>query len=515
MTTDVDVLIIGAGLSGVGMAAQLSRLCPEKRYVVLERRESLGGTWDYFRYPGVRCDSDMFTLAYAFRPWTRAKMITDAASIRDYIEDTAREHGALEHIRFGHAVVRSSWSTEDARWTVTAKLEETGEERTFTASFLVDCAGYYSYDQPHRPRFEGEDAFEGDIVHAQEWDPSYDYDGKRVVVVGSGATAVTVVPAMAERASHVTMLQRSPGYLVSLPSKDASVRLLERFVSPETAAGLTRGRNTFLQLLLYRLALRYPEAAKKILLDGVRRGLGPDVDMRHFTPRYDPWEERLCVVPDGDLFDALRAGRASIATDHVERFVPEGIELRSGELLEADVVVLATGFELQMGGGATLFVDGEEVDRSGRLTYRATMIEDVPNYAMVFGYVNVSWTRKADLVYAYVCRLLKHMDRTGYRQVTPTGAAPYASDEPFVELKSGYLKRGAATMPRQGTRAPWRNLQNVFLDTIMLRWGRLEDRFLRWSNRELTPRARPRRGAPRSARSGGPSRAGRGASSRS
>jgi monooxygenase len=495
--TEVDVLIIGAGLSGIGMAAQLTRLCPNKCYAVLERREALGGTWDYFRYPGIRCDSDMFTLGYAFRPWTGEKMITDADSIRTYITDTAREHGVLDHIRYGHKVVRSSWSTSDARWTVTAELEATGEPRTFSARFVVDCTGYYSYDEAHRPRFEGQDTFKGDIVHAQFWDPSYDYSGKKVVVIGSGATAVTLVPAMSERAGHVTMLQRSPTYMMSLPAKDVTAKALRRFLPEDAVASIVRNRNTFLQVAIYNLALRYPEPTKRLLLGRVKRQLGPDADMTHFTPHYNPWEERLCAVPDGDFFKAVRKGRVSMVTDKIERFTPEGIVLESGQSLEADLIVLATGLTLQVGGGAEMFVDGEKVDRSERLTYRSTMIADVPNFAMVFGYVNASWTRKADLVFEFVCRLLRHMDRTGHRQVTPRGATRFESDEPFVQMRSGYLQRAAGIMPRQGTRPPWRSVQNVFYETVVLRYAPLRDGFLRFSNRSEKRGRRARGGAPR------------------
>ncbi len=480
-TTHVDVLIIGAGLSGVGMAAQLRRLCPDKDYLVLERRAALGGTWDYFRYPGIRCDSDMFTLGYAFYPWTGDRAITDAASIRAYIEEVAREYEVMPRVRFGHKVIRASWSSEDARWTVTAELEATGEQRSFTAKFLVGCSGYYSYDEAHRPSFADQDTFAGDIVHAQFWDPGYAYAGKRVVVIGSGATAVTLVPALAERAAHVTMLQRSPSYYLSVPARDRSVELLRRLLPEQAVATLVRNRNTLMQFAFYNVALRYPEPIKKYLLAKVARELGPDADMRHFTPRYNPWEQRLCVVPDGDLFAAIRAGRAAVVTDQIERLTPTGIALKSGETLAADLIVLATGFKLEVGGGVEMLVDGERVDPSERLSYQATMFADVPNFAMVFGYVNVSWTRKADLVFEFVCRLLRHMDRAGHRSVTPRGAAGYESDEPFIGMKSGYVERGAALLPRQGTRAPWRNTQNVFRDTLELRHGRLDDGFLRFS----------------------------------
>lgn len=485
--TDVDVLILGAGLSGIGMAAQLTRLCPEKRFVVLERRGRVGGTWDYFRYPGVRCDSDMYTLGYAFRPWTGDRTITDAASIRAYIEDVASEHGVLEHVRFGHRVTRSSWSTAEGRWTVTAALDG-GEVRTFRARFFVDCSGYYDYDRPHRPSFEGESELSGRIVHAQEWDPSHGYDGQRVVIVGSGATAVTMVPAMAERAAHVTMLQRSPSYLVAIPSHDATVRAARRWLSHETVSHVMRVRNTALQLALFELAKRRPEAVRRFLLSHVERKLGGKADMRHFTPSYAPWDQRPCVVPDGDFFRAIRRGRASVVTDRVTRFTRTGIDLESGAHLDADLVVLATGFELALGGGAELVVDGREVVRSERLTYRSTLLEGVPNFAMVFGYVSVSWTRKADLVFEYVCRLLQHMDRTGHRQVTPRGGAPFVSDEPFVPIRSGYVSRGGTVLPRQGRGGPWRAKQNVFYDLVTLRCAPLRDRFLEFSGDASTTR---------------------------
>lgn len=495
-TTDVDVLVIGAGLSGVGMAAQLSRLCPDKSYAVLERRHALGGTWDYFRYPGIRCDSDMYTLGYAFHPWVGDRVITDADSIRAYIEDTARAYGVTDHVRFGHQVIRASWSTKDARWTVTTRDEASNEHQTFRARFLVGCTGYYNYDEAHRPVFEAQDSFEGDIVHAQFWDPSYDYAGKRVVVVGSGATAVTLVPAMAKHAAHVTMLQRSPTYILTVPARDRTVSVLRRVLPDDVVAHLTRARNTALQFSFYKLALRYPDPVRKLLLAAVERQLGPEVDMKHFTPHYDPWDERLCVVPNGDLFRALRSGRASMVTDHIERLSARGIALRSGETLDADLIVLATGLKLQQGGGVELVVDGETVDLSERLTYRAAMVADVPNFAMVFGYVNVSWTRKADLVFEFVCRILRHMDRSGHRQVTPSGAAGYESDEPFVRMKSGYIERATNILPRQGSRAPWRNGQNVYTDSLVFRYGRLDDGFVRFSNRAASERSPTR--APRS-----------------
>ncbi len=475
-STDLDVLIVGAGLSGIGVAAQLVRRCPTKRFAILEQRDAMGGTWDFFRYPGIRCDSDMHTLGYSFRPWPRDEVITDAESIRGYIEDTAREYGVDEHIHYGHRVARASWSSAEQRWTVTAVRD--GEEVSFTASFLVACSGYYSYDEAHVPDFAGVDSFGGDVVHAQFWDESYDYTDKKVVVVGSGATAITLVPAMAEKAAHVTMLQRSPTYLLSLPQRDRSIRALERVLPERWVADLTRLRNTALQFGFYHLSKRRPALVRRLLLGAVQRQLGPDIDMRHFTPSYDPWDERLCVLPKGDLFRALNAGDASVVTDGIERFTESGIRLAGGDELEADLVVLATGLKLKLLGGVSVVVDGRPVDATQSLTYRATMLADVPNLAMIFGYVNVSWTRKADLVGEFVCRLLQAMDRRGVRRVTATHSEGFETDEPFVELKSGYVRRGAGVMPLQGRTSPWRNTQNVFVDTLLLRYGRLEDGYL-------------------------------------
>ena len=496
----VDVLIVGAGLSGVGMAAQLTRRCPGRSFLLLERREAMGGTWDYFRYPGIRCDSDMHTLGYSFRPWPRDEVITDADSIRSYIEETAAEYGVSEHVRFGHRVTAARWSSHDARWTVEAEVESSGERLTFTASFLVSCSGYYSYDEAHVPTFEGRDDFAGDVVHAQFWDEDYDYEGKRVVVVGSGATAVTVVPAMTERAAHVTMLQRSPTYMMTVPKYDRVVRALKKVLSDQAVATLIRTRNTSMMFGFYKLARHRPKLARRMLLRGVEKQLASHVDMKHFTPHYAPWDERICAVPEGDLFEALNDGRASVVTDHIERFERDGIRLRSGELLEADLVVLATGLKLQMFGGVEVEVDGKPHRGVDALTYRATMLADIPNFAMVFGYVNVSWTRKADLVAEFVCRLLNHMKAKGHDEVTPRGSEGFETEEPFVALKSGYIRRGNRVMPKQGSGAPWRNTQNVFLDTLLLRYAPLDDGYLKF--RGAAARRSHARGEPGTLRKG-------------
>lgn len=489
---DADVLIVGAGLSGVGMAAQLSSRCPRRSYVILERRQAIGGTWDLFRYPGIRCDSDMSTLGYSFRPWSRDDVIVRGGDVRDYICDTADEYGVTEHIRFGHRVVAVDWSTEQARWTVTAIAEATDEPVTVTARFVVGCSGYYSYDHAHVPELPGLADFEGDVLHPQFWDPDHDWHGQRVVIVGSGATAITMAPAMADDAAHVTLLQRSPAYILSLPETDPTARVMKRVLPHDLVSGVVRLRNTALQLGIYRVSRRYPAVVRAALLAGVRAQVGPEVDMRHFTPRYEPWDERLCVVPGGDLFRAVRSESVTMVTDQIETFTPSGIRLASGRQLEADLVVLATGLQLQLLGDVRATVDGAQVEPTTSLTYKGVMIADIPNFAMVFGYVNVSWTRKADLAAEYVCRVLDHMSRSGYRQVTPRGARGQATDEPFVALKSGYIERNRHLMPPQGRRAPWRNSDNVFKDTVVLRHLPVRDRHLRFTN--PTPSQLRRRG---------------------
>ena len=501
-STDLDVLIIGAGLSGIGVAAHLTRACPDRTYALVERREAIGGTWDLFRYPGIRCDSDMSTLGYSFRPWPRDDVTIGGAELRGYIEDTAAEYGVTEHIRFGHRVLSAEWSTPDARWTVRARREADGEEVTFRAGFVVSCSGYYSYDEAHTPAFPGLADFEGEVVHSQFWDPDRDWTGQRVVVIGSGASAVTIVPAMVGKAEHVTMLQRSPSYYLTLPRLDPSATMARRVLPDRLVHDLHRMRNTALQMGLFRLAKWKPDLVRSLLLSGVRQQLRGKVDMRHFEPRYKPWDERLCAVPDGDLFEALRTGEASIVTDHVDHFTRDGIVLRSGRVLEADLVVCATGLTLRIMGGVEVVVDGEAVDPTKRLAYKSVLIEDVPNLALVMGYVNVSWTRKVEMVAEYLARLLERMEREGMRQATPRGGRPHATDEPFIEMTSGYLERARHLFPVQGRKGtPWRTSQNVFVDLLRIRMGRIQDDFLELSNPPVPGRRRgpAPRGAARAA----------------
>jgi len=472
----VDVLIVGAGLSGIGAAYHLQARSPDHTYAILEGREALGGTWDLFRYPGIRSDSDMYTLGYRFRPWTEDKAIADGASILRYIRDTAREHGIDHHIRYRHRVVAAAWSSEDAVWSVTIERGADCEQVTMTCSFLFMCAGYYDYARGHAPDFAGAERFGGRIVHPQFWPDDLDHSGKRVVVIGSGATAVTLVPEMAKTAAHVTMLQRSPTYIVARPSQDAVGNWLRRYLPAKLAYALARGKNVTLGQFFYSQMRRYPGLAKRRLIGWVRDRLGPDYDVdRHFTPRYNPWDQRLCLVPDADLFEAISAGRASVVTDGIDRFTAGGIRLSSGEEIAADVVVTATGLELQLLGGMTLTVDGTPADPARSLAYKGMMLSDIPNLALSFGYTNASWTLKADLTAEYVCRLLNTMKARGVRQATPRVTDPDVRAEAFLDFTSGYVRRAAAILPKQGSKAPWRLHQNYWKDLLTLRFGSVDD----------------------------------------
>ncbi|MFI7026915.1 flavin-containing monooxygenase [Micromonospora sp. NPDC049900] len=480
MSDHVDVLIVGAGLSGIGAACHLRRRCPDKTYAVLEARDDLGGTWDLFRYPGVRSDSDMFTLGYSFAPWTAPTAIAEGHTILDYLRRTADAYDVTRHIRFRHRVVRAEWDSERARWTVHVHRADTADTVVLTCDFLYACTGYYRYDAGHTPHLPGQERFTGRIVHPQHWPTDLDHSGRTVVVIGSGATAVTLVPALARRAAHVTMLQRSPTYVLALPARDALADTLRRRLPARLAYPLIRSKNVLATAATYRLSRRAPGLVRALLRRAVARRLpaGYDVD-RHFTPRYDPWDQRLCVVPDGDLFEALSAGRADVVTDTVETFTAHGVRLTGGAELPADVVVTATGLDLLALGGMTLRVDGVDVDLPGTVAYKGMMLSGVPNFAMTLGYTNASWTLKSDLVAEYVCRLLRHLDRTGARVVTPL-APPDGRRAPLIDLTSGYVRRGLAHLPSQGRRPPWRLHQNYPRDLLMLRYGRVTDAGVRF-----------------------------------
>jgi monooxygenase len=477
-----DVLIVGAGLSGIGAAVHLQRDCPGKTYAVLEGRERSGGTWDLFQYPGIRSDSDMFTLGYSFKPWTEAKAIADGPSILDYVRETAREHGVEQHIRYRHRVVRASWSSAHARWTVDVERGDTGATEQLTCSFLYGNTGYYRYDKGYTPFFEGRKRFRGEIVHPQHWPEGFDYAGKRVVVIGSGATAVTLVPAMVEGgAAHVTMLQRSPTYIVALPGRDPIADLLRAKLPQRAAYAAVRWKNVVLQAIFYQLSRRVPSFMRRVFRRGVERALPAGYDISHFTPTYDPWDQRVCLVPDADLFKALGGGGASVVTDRIETFTETGLRLASGQELEADVIITATGLNLQLLGGMTVAVDGEDVDLSACIGYKGIMFSGVPNAAVTLGYTNASWTLKADLCAEYVCRLLNHMDANGHDVVTPRAPAPGTPTHPLIDLRSGYVLRAVDALPKQGDRTPWRLHQNYALDILMMRRGAIDDGELAFS----------------------------------
>ena len=479
----VDVLIVGAGLSGIGAGYHLQADCPDKSFALLEARDRIGGTWDLFRYPGIRSDSDMYTLGYSFRPWEDAKAIADGPSILSYIQQAAKDYDVEEKIRFNHRVVRAEFSTTDACWTVEAERTDTGETVRMSCDFLLMCSGYYRYDEGYTPDFQGTERFGGRIVHPQQWTDDVDYAGKRVVVIGSGATAVTLVPAIAQRAAHVTMLQRSPSYVLSLPGEDPIANLARRLLPAKLAYSLVRWKNVMLMMLVFQLSRRRPSLVKSVLRRGVEKNLpaGYDVDT-HFTPSYGPWDQRMCLVPDGDLFEAISNGSASVITDRIDTFTETGVRLASGTELEADLIVTATGLNLRMLGGMQIAVDGREVDNSKTMTYKGMMLDGVPNLAMTFGYTNASWTLKCDLTCEYVCRLLKHMDERGYRQCTPQNRDPSITEEPFIDLCSSYVLRSIEELPKQGSKAPWRLYQNYALDILTLRYGAIEDGAMQFSH---------------------------------
>ena len=484
---ELDVLIVGAGLSGIGAAVHLQRHCPNKRYAIVESRASIGGTWDLFRYPGVRSDSDMYTLGYSFRPWTHEKAIAEGQTILDYVRDTARDYDVDRQIRFRHRVRSAAWSTKDAAWTV--ELEGPGgEPQRLRCNFLYMCSGYYDYQAGYTPEFAGIERFAGRVVHPQFWTPDIDYTGKRVVVIGSGATAMTLVPELAKRAAHVTMLQRSPTYVISRPAKDPLANLFRKLLPPRAAYAFTRWKNVLLGMLFFQLCKRRPDRVKGWLLQGVRAWLGPDFDVAtHFTPRYNPWDQRLCLVPDGDLFLAIRKARATVVTDQIQSFETDGIRLQSGQKLEADLIVTATGLNMRVLGGVEFSVDGKPVDLSRALAYKGSMLSDVPNLAQAGGYTNASWTLKCDLTAEYVCRVLQLMDERRLRQCTPRNRDATVRPEPALDLTSGYVMRALEKLPKQGSKLPWRLHQNYLQDLFTLRWGRIDDGVLQFTNPARAP----------------------------
>jgi cation diffusion facilitator CzcD-associated flavoprotein CzcO len=477
-----DTLIVGAGLSGIGSAVHLQQRCAGQRFAILEGRERLGGTWDLFRYPGVRSDSDMYTLGYAFKPWTSGQAIADGPSILQYIQDTAQEHGLLPHIRLGHRVVEAAWSSGEGRWLLTVERGPAKERLQLSCNFLWVCSGYYNYAHGYTPDFPGMAQFKGRVVHPQHWPADLDYRGQRVVVIGSGATAMTLVPAMAQEAAQVTMLQRSPTYVVARPRSDALANALRRILPARLAYGLTRWKNVGLGLFFFGLAKRKPDRVKARILDAVAAALPKAFDVQtHFTPRYKPWDQRVCLVPDGDLFKSIRGGKVHVVTDTVQTFEPEGIRLGSGAILEADVVVTATGLDLLGFGGMALSVDGKPVEIGKTMSYKGMMLAGVPNLAYVIGYTNASWTLKSDLTGAFVCRVLRHMHRSGAVICIPKMPSSDVQQQPWVDFSSGYIQRSLEQFPVQGSSTPWRLNQNYLRDLLDLRFGALQDGVLQFS----------------------------------
>ncbi len=477
----VDVLIIGAGLSGIGGGCQLRRNCPDHSFMILESRDASGGTWDLFRYPGIRSDSDMYTYSYGFKPWKDKSTIADGHKILNYIREAAAENDVERHIRYQHKVVAANWSSSDNRWLVTAERggsddgSGTGEQVTISCKFMFNCSGYYDYEHGYTPEFAGIDDFNGQVVHAQHWPEDLDYQGKRVVVIGSGATAVTLVPAMSKDTASLVMLQRTPTFIANVPAEDPMAKTLRKWLPDDWAFRLTRWQKVLFQIYIYQLSRRKPQELRKYLLGGVRKALGPDYDVAtHFTPDYNPWDQRLCAVPDGDLFAAIRTGRAEVVTDHIDQFNGEGIHLKSGKQLNADIVILATGLNLKFAGGIKHSFDGKEIDITEHFIFRGMMFSGMPNLAFTVGYTNSSWTLKTDLTGKYVCRLLTKMDRGNYSTVTPRMKGE-VDEVPLLDFDAGYVLRAREQFPKNGNRLPWKNYQNYVRDFIGLRLGRLND----------------------------------------
>lgn len=477
--TPFDVLIIGAGISGIGTAYWLQEKCSGKRYAILEARERIGGTWDLFRYPGIRSDSDMFTFGYRFKPWENPKSLSDGESIRKYLQETAQENGIDRHIRFGHKVRSANWDWEESLWTL--EVAHGGQTDTMKTRFLYMCAGYYSYEEGYRPAFEGEEAFKGTVVHPQFWPEDLDYSGKKVAVIGSGATAVTLVPTLAEKAAHVTMVQRSPTYIMKLPNRNGLYISLKKWLPGRLAYRLTRWRNLMMTMGLYGFSRAFPGRMKSLLMKGAAKELPEGYPVEtHFNPTYNPWDQRLCVIPDGDLFQAIKSRKADVVTQEISHFTPDGIALKSGQVLEADIIVTATGLKMKLLGGARISIGGEPLDTHQVLVYKGMMMSGVPNFALAFGYTNNSWTLKTDLTANLVCRILTYMDRKGYEVVVPTVPEDIAAEE-FLPLDSGYMKRARHILPKNGSRRPWRVYQNYLMDMLLTRFGRVRDRHLQFN----------------------------------
>ena len=477
-----NVIVVGAGISGIGAGYYLQKKCPNKSFVILEGRDNIGGTWDLFRYPGIRSDSDMNTMGFRFKPWMGVKSIADGPSILSYLHETVKENDLNKKIHFNQWVNEASWSSRDSQWTVQVENKKTQELQDFTCDFLFLCGGYYNYEEGYTPHFAGRENFLGQIIHPQKWPKNLDYKNKKVVVIGSGATAVTIIPTMAEKAAHVTMLQRSPTYFLSAPDEDPVGNFLRKFISSKLTYKLVRWKNIRFQWWFFQKCRKFPKKVKEFLIKQVREELGPNYDIEtHFTPKYNPWEQRMCLVPNGDFFNAINAGKASVITDHIDRFTKKGIKLKSGGEVEADLIVTATGLNLEVCNGIKLEVDNNEVDISKTMTYKGMMFSDVPNLVATFGYTNASWTLRADLTSEYVCRLLNFMDKKGYANCCPRTAEHVEPEGDWLDFTSGYVKRSMHKFPKQGSRDPWRNTQNFPKDVLAIRWGNIDNKELKFT----------------------------------
>ena len=477
-----DVLIVGAGISGISSAFHLKKYSPQASFEILEARDDIGGTWSLFKYPGIRSDSDMYTLGFAFRPWKDAKAIADAPAIMDYLRGAVDDGGLKEKIHFGQKVVDAKWSTPEGKWFVTIEDQASGDRHTRSCTFLHSCAGYYNYDHGYQPDFPGAENFKGEFVHPQFWPEGLDYAGKKVVVIGSGATAVTLVPAMAEKAEKVLMLQRSPTYIVSRPAQDGFANFTRKYLPSMAAYQLTRWKNVLMGRLMFWLCRKYPDAIKKRLLKELPDQLPDGFDIeKHLTPRYNPWDQRVCLAPDGDFFTAIRNGKADIVTDHIERIEEDAIILQSGEKLDADIIVSATGLDLNFVGNIDISVDNEPVEPGNLLNYKGMMYSGIPNLLQSFGYTNASWTLRCDLTSRYLCRMVNYMQKRGLTRAMPTPDMREVEVEPLLDFSSGYITRKSAELPKQGTVKPWVMYQNYVADIFLVKFGALRDRGLKFS----------------------------------
>ncbi len=493
MEKHIDILIVGAGISGIGLAAHLSKNCPQRQFDIIERRESFGGTWDLFKYPGIRSDSDMSTFGFNFKPWQKANVLADGASIKGYLSEVIDEYQLKNKIHFKHRVLSANYDSSIRKWVVQIE-DENQKQHTWIANFVLGCTGYYNYDQGFQPDFPNQTAFKGQFIHPQHWPENFDYTGKKVVIIGSGATAITLVPAMAKGgAAHVTMLQRSPTYIASVPSIDFVYDKMRKVLSEDLAYKLTRARNIGMQRGIYALAQKQPKLLRKLLLKSIEMQLKGKVDMKHFTPSYNPWDQRLCVVPDGDLFKILRSGKASVETDQIEKFTETGIQLKSGQHLDADIIVSATGLQIQILGGIKASIDGKPIDTSKHMLYQGIMVSDVPNMAMIIGYINASWTLKVDIAADYICRLINYMDKNGYDQVIAQGdQTELMEDTVMGSLSSGYIARAADVMPKQGKHAPWNVTNNYLADRKILKHAKFNDNVLKFQKHTSVDSHKPK-----------------------